>query len=325
MKKLLSLALAVLMLASILTLSACGDTIDPELDVRIMVLNGTTGFGMAKLISDDENDLTELDYDISVETDASNITYALLNGEVDIAALPTNAASVVYNRSEGGVQILAINTLGVLYLLSNGETVTDFESLRGKTIYAPAQNPTFILKALCEANGLTVGTDVFIDNSYAQPADLRTAVAAGKVSLAVLPEPMVTIATSANKSLTVALDLTEEWDKVYEPGSLVQGCVVVRTEFAEQNPAEVAKFLEDYEASIQFLTTNTAEAAKMIVEAGIFANEAVAAKAIPNCNVTYLDGKDMKAAMAKFLEIMHTVAPASIGNAIPANNFYYTK
>ena len=325
MKKLLSLALAVLMLASILSLSACGDTIDPELDVRIMVLNGTTGFGMAKLISDDENDLTELDYDISVETDASNITYALLNGEVDIAALPTNAASVVYNRSEGGVQILAINTLGVLYLLSNGETVTDFESLRGKTIYAPAQNPTFILKALCEANGLTVGTDVFIDNSYAQPADLRTAVAAGKVSLAVLPEPMVTIATSANKSLTVALDLTEEWDKVYEPGSLVQGCVVVRTEFAEQNPAEVAKFLEDYEASIQFLTTNTAEAAKMIVEAGIFANEAVAAKAIPNCNVTYLDGKDMKAAMAKFLEIMHTVAPASIGNAIPANNFYYTK
>ena len=325
MKKLLSLALAVLMLASILTLSACGDTIDPELDVRIMVLNGTTGFGMAKLISDDENDLTELDYDISVETDASNITYALLNGEVDIAALPTNAASVVYNRSEGGVQILAINTLGVLYLLSNGETVTDFESLRGKTIYAPAQNPTFILKALCEANGLTVGTDVFIDNSYAQPADLRTAVAAGKVSLAVLPEPMVTIATSANKSLTVALDRPEEWDKVYEPGSLVQGCVVVRTEFAEQNPAEVAKFLEDYEASIQFLTTNTAEAAKMIVEAGIFANEAVAAKAIPNCNVTYLDGKDMKAAMAKFLEIMHTVAPASIGNAIPANNFYYTK
>ena len=170
-----------------------------------------------------------------------------------------------------------------------------------------------------------MGTDVFIDNSYAQPADLRTAVAAGKVSLAVLPEPMVTIATSANKSLTVALDLTEEWDKVYEPGSLVQGCVVVRTEFAEQNPAEVAKFLEDYEASIQFLTINTAEAAKMIVEAGIFANEAVAAKAIPNCNVTYLDGKDMKAAMAKFLEIMHTVAPASIGNAIPANDFYYTK
>ena len=324
MKKLLSILLAAVLLVGTLSLAACGK-IDPELDVRIMVLNGTTGFGMAKLMADEEKDLTKLDYEIDVETDASNITYALINGEVDIAALPTNAASVVYNRSNGGVQILAINTLGVLYLLANGETVTDFESLRGKTIYAPAQNPTFILKALCEANGLTVGTDVFIDNSYAQPADLRTAVAAGQVSLAVLPEPMVTIAKSANKDLTVALDLTAEWDKVFPEGSLVQGCVVVRREFAETHPNEVAQFLKDYEASIRFLTENPEEAGKIIAEEEIFANAAVAAKAIPNCNVTFLAGREMKTAMANFLEIMHGVAPASVGGALPAGDFYYEK
>ena len=323
MKKILSLLLAVLMLTGALALTACGDQIDPELDVRIMVLNGTTGFGMAKLMSDDDKDLTLLDYEIDVETDASNITFALINGDVDIAALPTNAASVVYNKSKGGVQILAINTLGVLYLLSSGEAVTDFESLRGKTVYAPAQNPTFILKALCEANGLEVGKDVFIDNSYAQPADLRTAVAAGQVALAVLPEPMVTIAKSANQSLTVALDLTEEWNKVFEEGSLVQGCVVVRTAFAEQHPAEVEQFLKDYEASIQFLKDDPAAAAQLIKEQEIFANAAVAEKAIPNCNVTYLDGKEMKAAMSKFLEIMNGVAPASIGGALPGEDFYY--
>ena len=325
MKKILSLSLAALMLLSLLALSACGGKIDPELDVRIMVLNGTTGFGMAKLMHDEENDRTVLDYEIDVETDASNVTYALINGDVDIAALPTNAASVVYNRSGGKVQILAINTLGVLYLLSNGETVTDFESLRGKTVYVPAQNPTFIFKALCEANGLTVGTDVFIDNSYAQPADLRTAVAAGQVTLAVLPEPMVTIAKSANASVSVALDLTAEWDKVFDPGSLVQGCVVVRREFAEAHPNEVAQFLKDYEASIRYLNENPADAARMIAEAEIFANAAVAEKAIPNCNVTYVDGKEMKAAMAKFLEIMHGVAPASVGGALPADDFYYGK
>lgn len=325
MKKILSLALAALMLLSLLSLSACGGRIDPELDVRIMVLNGTTGFGMAKLMHDEENDRTVLDYEIDVETDASNITYALINGDVDIAALPTNAASVVYNRSGGKVQILAINTLGVLYLLSNGETVTDFESLRGKTVYVPAQNPTFIFKALCEANGLTVGTDVFIDNSYAQPADLRTAVAAGQVTLAVLPEPMVTIAKSANASVSVALDLTAEWDKVFEPGSLVQGCVVVRREFAEAHPNEVAQFLKDYEASIRYLNENPADASRMIAEEEIFANAAVAEKAIPNCNVTYVDGKEMKDAMAKFLEIMYGVAPASVGGALPADDFYYAK
>ena len=324
MKKLLSILLAAVLLVGTLSLAACGK-IDPDLDVRIMVLNGTTGFGMAKLMADEERDLTKLDYEIDVETDASNITYALINGDVDIAALPTNAASVVYNRSNGAVQILAINTLGVLYLLSNGETVTDFESLRGKTIYAPAQNPTFILKALCEANGLVVGQDVFIDNSYAQPADLRTAVAAGQVSLAVLPEPMVTIAKSANSNLTVALDLTAEWDKVFPAGSLVQGCVVVRREFAEAHPNEVAQFLADYEASIQYLIDNPEEAGQRIAEEEIFANAAVATKAIPNCNVTYLDGREMKTAMEKFLEIMYSVAPASIGGALPADDFYYGK
>jgi NitT/TauT family transport system substrate-binding protein len=325
MKKILSLCLAALLTVSLLALSACGAKIDPELDVRIMVLNGTTGFGMAKLMNDDDNDRTLLDYEIDVETDASNITFALINGDVDIAALPTNAASVVYNRSEGQVQILAINTLGVLYLLANGETVTDFESLRGKTVYVPAQNPTFIFKALCEANGLTVGEDVFIDNSYAQPADLRTAVASGKVTLAVLPEPMVTIVKSANANVSVAMDLTDEWDKVFEAGSLVQGCVVVRRAFAEAHPAEVEQFLKDYEASIRYLNENPADAARMIAEEEIFANAAVAEKAIPNCNVTYVDGKEMKTAMVKFLEIMHGVAPASVGGALPGDDFYYGK
>lgn len=322
--------LIALFLAAVLALSLCAcqsggtsdeDVLDTELEVRIMTLNGTTGFGMAKLISDAADGAAALNYQISVETDASNITAALISGNVDIAALPTNAASVVYHKSEGEVQVLALNTLGVLYLVANGEqeTITSLQDLEGKTVYAPAQNPTFIFSAICAA----AGVNVTVDNSYAQPADLRTAVAAGEVALAVLPEPMVTIALSANDKLTAALDLTAEWDAVYPAGSLVQGCVVVRSQFAQEHPAEVAKFLEEYEASITYLSTDTAAAAEKIVEAGIFTAAPVAQKAIPNCNLCFIVGEEMESALGAFLDTMFAVAPASIGGAVPGEDFYY--
>lgn len=299
--------------------------LDSELPVNIMVLNGTTGFGMAKLMSDAGEGKTELNYQFSVESDASNVTAALINGSVDIAALPTNAASVVYNKTEGKVQLLAINTLGVLYLVVNSEkeTISSIEELRGKTVYAPAQNPSFIFSYICQENGLVPGTDITIDNSYAQPADLRTAVAAGEVDIAVLPEPMVTIAKSGNDKLAVSLDLTEEWDKVAPQGSLVQGCVVVRSEFAAQHPNETAQFLEDYEASIAYLSEDTDSAAQLIEATGIFNKAAVAKKAIPNCNVCFMAGDEMKNAMSQFLSIMFEVAPASVGGAVPGDDFYY--
>lgn len=330
-----NLTALVLALVMIFALAACGQkqeseptpTPAPEADaslpVNVMVLNGTTGFGMAGLISDSEAGNAALNYTFSVETDASNITAALVNGTADIGALPTNAAATLYNKTGGKVQVLALNTMGVLYLVTDGsEEITSFEDLRGKTVYAPAQNPTFIFQALCEKNGLAVGEDITIDNTYAQPADLNTAVSSGEVSLAVLPEPMVTVARSANDQLTVALDLTAEWDKVMPAGSLVQGCVVVRTEFAEEHPAEVAKFLEEYEASIELLTSDTAAAAQKIEETGVFAKAAVAQKAIPNCNVCFVTGAEMQSALGEFLNVMFEVAPDSIGGAVPADDFY---
>ena len=319
-----------------LTMTACADSatdseieevpLDTEVPVNIMVLNGTTGFGMAKLITDANAGETALNYNFSVESDASNVTAALINGSTDIAALPTNAASVVYNKTQGEVQLLALNTLGVLYVVTDGsEVINSIEDLKGKTIYAPAQNPSFILTYLCKANGLNVGEDVIIDNTYAQPADLRTAVAAGEVSIAVLPEPMLTIAKSSNDKLVTALDLTEEWDKVSEPGTLVQGCVVVRKDFAEAHPNEISAFLTDYNASISYLSEDDADVAGVIESSGVFAKGAVAAKALPNCNLCFITGENMKTTMNHFLEIMYKTQPASIGGAIPADDFYYSE
>ena len=221
------------------------------------------------------------------------------------------------------MQVLALNTRGVLYVVTDGtESVTSFADLRGKNVYVPVQNPTFIFQYLCEKNGLTVGTDITIDNTYAQPAELNTALASGEVHIAVLPEPMVTIARAANPDLTVALDLTAEWDKVAPAGSLVQGCVVVRKAFADAHPNEVKAFLTEYQASIEYLTAEPDQAGQMIEEAGIFAKAAVAAKAIPNCNVCFVSGADMQAPLTEFLTALSTVAPQSIGGEVPAESFY---
>ena len=287
--------------------------------VRILTLNGTTGFGMADLISRTKAGETKLDYSIGVESDASNVTAALVSGDCDIAALPTNAAAALYNKTEGKVQVLALNTLGVLYLVSDGSVeIGSFADLDGQTVYAPAQNPSFIFSYLCKANGV----EVTIDNSYAQPAELNAAAAAGEVALAVLPEPMVTIARSQNQNLSVALDLTEEWDKVAEPGSLVQGCVVVRRDFAEAQSEALAQFLTDYEASIALLSADPAAAAQKIEEAGIFAKAAVAEKALPRCNVCFITGEAMQRQLSAFLEIMFETAPQSIGGQLPGDDFY---
>lgn len=321
MKKMLSLILATVLIAiSIIGLSSCGAKTDGT--IKVTTLNGTTGFGMAPLMHENSIENTKNKYEFKVETDASLVTAGLINGTIDIAALPTNAAANVYNKTNGGVQIIAINTLGVLYVVSNGAEIDSFSDLEGKTLYCPAQNPTFITKYIIEKNGLS-GKITLDSTTYATPDALRAAVIAGEVEFAVLPEPMVTIAKSSNKDLKVALDLTAEWNKVSDGKQLVQGCVVVRTEFANQFPGSVDQFLKEYKSSIEALNSDVALGASYVKEFGIFANDKVAEKAIPNCNIAFLDGKEMKEAMKSFIEAMNSIAPASIGNAIPRDDFYY--
>lgn len=330
--RLLSLCLAVVLLFAMTSCLSWGTDGTNE-KINVQTLNGTTGFGMAKLMSDAAAGKTTQKYNFSVQSDASAVTAALLNGSVDIAALPTNAAATVYNKSQGDVVVLAVNTLGCLYLLTNqNETVTSFESLRGKTVYVPAQNPTFIFTYLCKQNGLEVGKDVTLNSTtFAKPADLKDAVATGLVDIAVLPEPMVTIAINTAKNaqngtvITNAMDLTVEWNKVSPEGSLVQGCVVVRKAFLEQYPEAVESFLTEYKASIKYLSANIDEASQMIVDNGIFENAGVAKKALPNCNVCFLDGEEMKTAMQAYLGVLYGIAPASIGGKLPADDFYYNK
>lgn len=320
MKKLISIIMVFATLLTLLAFTSCKKDEKYADVVRVTTLNGTTGFGMAKLMSDNTAKTSKNNYEFTIETEPSKVIAGLTSGDIDIAALPTNAASNAYVKTGGKIQVLAINTLGVLYVLDKTNSIDSLDDLNGKTIYVPSQNPTFILKYILQANNINATID---STTYSAPDALRAAVVAGKVDIAVLPEPMVTIATSANPEYKVAIDLTEKWNATPNATTLVQGCVVVRKEFAEQYPDSVAAFMQEYKASIEYINTNTADGAKMIVDNGIFANENVAKKALPKCNIAYMDGNDMKTAMNGFLNAMMTVAPASIGNAIPGDDFYY--
>ena len=298
--------------------------LDFSLPVNVMVLNGPTGFGMAKLIANTAENYALLDYRFTVESDASNITAALVSGDADVAALPTNAAAALYNRSGGGIAVVAEIVRGNLFLLQNSmkEHITSIADLEGKTVYAPAQNPSFVLSWLCAANGLTVGKDVIIDNSYAQPADLRTALAAGEVDLAVLPEPMVTIAMSANTALEIALDLDAEWLSAGGEG-IVLGCLVARREWLDEHPNEMAAFLYEYNESVEFALQAPEAAGQAIQETEIFTNAAVAAKALPRCSLCYVTDKAMRTEIEGYLEKLFEVAPQSVGGEMPDDGFYY--
>ena len=293
---------------------------DTELPITINVMNGSTGFGMAKLISDAAAHRAALNYSISVESDASVVTAALISGSVDIAVIPTNAAANVYNKTEGGVLAAAEVVRGNLYLLQNTETenITFVSDLEGKTVYAPAQNPSFIFNYIALENGL----DLTADNSFAEPAALRDALTGGLADLAVLPEPMVTIAMAGNENISIALDLSEVWRNA-AGGDIVLGCVAVRSAFAEEHPAELAAFLADYAESVRFLEDDPAAGAQLIADTGIFGQATVAEKAIPRCGLCFVTGERMKAELGAYLEALYSVAPAAVGGALPAEDFYY--
>jgi NitT/TauT family transport system substrate-binding protein len=301
-------------------------TLDKNLEIKIYLLNGTTALGASKLIDDTTNGNSEMNYKIETFAAADSITGAIVTGECAIAALPTNAAANLYKKSGGKIQLLAINTLGVLYLLNNGEQITDFDSLKGKTVYLPGagSNPEFITAALFAANGLKAD-DVTLDTTtYPSPDALSAAVISGDAKLAVLPEPKVTTVMMKNDAVEIAMDFTAEWEEIYGKDTMAQGCLVVNTQFAKDHPAELSKFLDDYKASVEFIATCSDEAVKTVVSAGILPNLAVAGAALPSCNICFIEGKAMKDAISVFYQKLYESNNKSIA-AIPDDAFYYAR
>lgn len=292
-------------------------------EIKIGFLKGPTGMGAAYMLEQNDAGKTKAKYTVSLESSPDIFTAALLKGELDMAALPVNVCAVLNKKSEGKVQILAVNTLGTLYIMSNDESIKSVSDLKGKTILSAGQGTTteYVLAHILAKNGLTVGTDITVEYA-SEHAEVITKASQGGYSAILLPEPFVTQMKLANKGFNVAIDLTKEW-KALGGGELTMGAVAVRTEFAEKNPGAVAQFLADCKESVDYAVNDTDGASALIEKHGIVAKAAIAKQALPNCNLTFMTGEEMQKNVSAYLKVLFDAAPASVGGALPSDSFYY--
>ncbi len=315
MKKKFSTALAIIMMVALLTACAVtGNTISKESPASVTTLAGPTGMGMISMFSSE-------DYNVSLMTTPDQITPKIINGEVDIAAIPSNLAAVLYNKTKGSIRVVAVNTMGVLYILENGDSIKSIADLAGKTIYATGQgaSPEYVLNNILEKNGLE---DVTVKYMGAH-ADLANAMAAGEVTIAMLPEPFVSVVTAKSKDINVAVDLNEEWKKIYgEDAGIPMGVTVVSKELAENKEA-MNKLIADYSESVEFVVTDTQNAALEIADQKIIPSAKIAETAIPRCAISFITGQENKNILEEYFRVMFESDPASIGGALPDESFYY--
>lgn len=311
---------AAILLTLCLVLSLASFAVAEEA-INVYALKGPTGIGLVKVMND--NDGT---YNITLAGAPDEVTAAVIHGDANIAAVPTNLAATLYNKTQGKVQLVALNTLGVLHIVTSDPAIQSLSDLEGKTLWATGQGstPEYVLNYILEANGLADKVEV---QYLAEHAELATQAASGMVDVALLPEPHVTSVLNQNKDFRIALDVTELFNQAAagkgENAVLSMGCVIVNKEWAENNADKLAAFMDAYAASVEFVNTNVDEASQMVEAQGIIPKAAVAKKAIPNCHIVFVTGEEMKTQIAPFFQVLYNANPKSVGGALPVDDFYY--
>ena len=292
--------------------------------LRIAGLKGPTTMGLVNLLSMEEDGTASMDYDLQLYGAADEIVPLLMKGELDMAAIPANLAATLYQKTNGGIQAVAVNTLGVLYVVEQDDTVQSMADLKGRTILSTGKGttPEYVLRYLLNANGIDPDKDVTIEY-YSEATEVTAQMATTEDAIAVLPQPYVTAAGLQDETLRVALNLTEEWNKVADT-QLITGVTVVRKEYAEEHPDVVAAFLTDYARSVEAANTDLEGTAALCEEQGVVAKAAIAKKALPNCNIVCLTGDELKADASAYLQVLFDADPAAVGGALPGDDFYWT-
>lgn len=300
---------------------------EEEQVVRIGSLKGPTSIGLVYLMGQAEKKETANAYDFTMAVTADELLIAMLSEELDIALIPANVASVLYNRAEGDVAVIDINTLGVLYMVTGDDKIKGIEDLKGRTVYMTGKGttPDHVMQYLLGANELTA-SDVTLEYK-SEAMEVAAVLAEDPAAVGVLPQPFVTVACAQNENLSAAIDLTKEWAAVQGEGgsSLVTGVTVVRKGFLSQAKEAVDQFLDDHAVSAAYANEHVEETAQMVAAAGIIEKAAVAEKAIPACNITYLEGEEMKQALSGYLTVLCEQDPASVGGGLPGEDFYYSR
>lgn len=337
MKKVRAIVSLLLALTLALSLTACGGQANSEpeqpetqeeltaAEINLYVLSGPTGIGAMNLWAASDAGETKNTYHITMPGANDEVVAALSKGDADIAAVATNLAATLYNKTDGGVTVLAVNTLGVLSLLSNGQEVNAVSDLKGKTIYAPGQgaNPEYILRYVLTGNGLDPDKDVTL-RFVGEGSELLTVWQSDPEAVILAPQPVATSILMQNENAKTLFDMTEEWDKIAGGDStLMMGCVIVRNEFLQANPGAVELFLQEYAASIEKAQFDVEGTAALCEQYGLIPKAALAQKAIPSCGLTFVTGAEMKTGLSGYLQVMFDANPKSVGGALPGDGFYY--
>ena len=293
--------------------------------IRVGGLKGPTTMGLVKLMDDAENGTAKNNYEFTMVTAADELTALVAGGKVDIALLPANVSSVLYNKTEGGVSVIDINTLGVLYLVSGDTSITSIDQLAGKTVYLPGKGttPEYSLRYVLAEAGLTED-DVTLEFK-SEATEVASVLTEDPSAIGLLPQPFVTAAMAQNDQLSMIMDLAEVWDSFQEEGGsrLVTGVTIANTAFLKEHEDLVNIFLEEHEASIRFAETDVDTTAELIANAGIVAKAPIAKKALPYCSIEYVAGEEMKEALSGYLNVLFEQNPASVGGTLPDDAFYY--
>ncbi len=305
-------------------LAGCGRQAEPDA-VRVGGLKGPTSMGLVFLQEQARDGQAAQEYTFTMAVSADELLPLMIKGELDIALIPANVAGVLYNKTEGGISVIDINTLGVLYLVSGDNTVDSMESLRGRTIYLTGRGttPDYVLQYLLKANGIDLSECTLEYRSEA--TEVAALLAEQPQAVGLLPQPFVTVACARNEALGVALDLNEQWELAQGEGgsSMVTGVTVVRNAFLQEYPEAVGRFLEEHAASVLSIQEDPDQGAVLVTAAGIVAEEPIARQAIPRCNITYIDGAEMRQALSGYLQVLFEQDPAAVGGALPGEDFYY--
>lgn len=296
-----------------------------EVTVRVGSLKGPTSMGLVYLMEQAEKGEAVNHYEFTMAASADELLPAMISGDLDIVLIPANVASVLYMKTEGGVSVIDINTLGVLYMVSGDSGIKGMDDLKGRTLYLTGKGttPDYVLQYLLRENGLTT-QDVTLEYK-SEATEVAAILAKTPDAIGVLPQPFVTAACAQNEELSVVMDLTEQWNAVQKEGGsrLVTGVTVVRNSFLEEYQDTVERFMEEHKASAAYANEHVEEAAELVAAAGIIEKAPVAVKAMPACNITYMDGDDMKMALSGYLEVLFGQDAASVGGGLPGDEFYY--
>lgn len=293
------------------------------LPLRLGALRGPTAMGMVRLMQNSETGEAAGQYEFQVAGTADELVPLLVQSELDAAALPANLAAAITDRAD--LQVAAINTLGVLYVVSTDGELESLADLRGRTLLSTGKGttPEYVLGYLLEQNG--IGPDELTIEYKSEAAEVLAALEAGQTDAAVLPQPYVTTALNQLNGLRVALDLNEEWARVSPDSALVTGVLVVRRQFARQYPEAVRQLLAEYGQSIAWVNENTAEAARLVANYGIVPNAAIAEQALPACSITWITGKELREKLGGYLAALYAQDPAAVGGSLPGDDFYYVE